>query len=100
MEIIDPVVAPVVLLLGIHVMHPLEAAAAEVVHLDERVLLLEGLFERPDHLLDDQRGVKSELAFLLGTVDENFLALDGFEQRDIFDGSGMTELSAETGIRQ
>ena len=53
--------------------------AAEKFDLDEGILLLEGVLERPHDLLNNQRRVERKLAFLLRAFDENFLPVSGFQ---------------------
>jgi hypothetical protein len=65
--------------------------ATEILHLNEWVLLLEGLFHWPDNLLDDKCCVKAELALFLGALDENLLALGGFEQCNVFDTCSLAQ---------
>jgi dihydrofolate synthase/folylpolyglutamate synthase len=77
------------LVFGEHFLHDSFGVAAEWLDRNERVFFLEGFLHRPHYLVDDQRGIPSDLAFLLGAFEQNLLPIGLVVEHHLIHRGGM-----------
>src|SRR5215510_12880856 len=69
--------------------------ATEEIDLNKGILFFKTFFERPYDLIDNEAGVEGNLAFFLGTFDQDLLPLARFHRRDLLD-AGAPRKARET----
>ena len=79
-------VIPLRLVLGEHFLDDPLRVTAEKLDLHERIFLFERCFDWAHDLIDDQRRIPRQFAFLLGALDEDLLTVRAFHQGNFFDG--------------